>query len=785
LATLAVRDWIEHQTGWSIKKFVRTARRYRIVQIRAGQQTLAAADPLPNDLYDTLAKIKSSGSPHCEVGPTRRNSLAPPLNIHRRLVSTMDRHRESHADRETLRLADREDAVSDFKLNLPTDIPWTRVCVTEDMVDRNICDGRAPAKWNSSLAVFKYRPQDEDQIYDAYTITYLRVTATITGYQPLDKEIQGQIDWNGVNVSTVPGLTDLLNSYNPCTGAILQVSVAPQGSDAVPIDQYPFFLDFEPQKRELYELATDTGEKQSRSINALNVTKSAGATQSAEILDVDMGGGGGSGQASFAGTGAGFSYQAPNGQWGTKRLNADESLSTRSSDVATEKRETFSHTTQISQMYHLLDSYHLGTNRAVFFIQPRPHTLEEPSGFVRGPRPVEGIQEFFLVVAQPKQQDFCVSLRLDTSHLTTTAIMDYDRRSEPTSIASASAPIPTRHDIQAENVVGAQACFGTCWDVHYQCYRTDATDNVTYSAPAGYQIAGYDDLINDASHGTSDVVVTPDQQTLNINASAHGHNCFKGGDVCVNCPDTVQQWPGHARRQVQVNLMSTTPTQQVGETQTLLITTRGLCCCGGPNLKRNLKEGVVGIKDLPADLLPPAKRPYSSIRAVESSVAMSASVRDHEDGPCAQCAEKLSAAGGATQSGYSIRQANALSDHIRVETLRNLNDPYAEPQQFIDTDFFADQLQKRIVQTKEGRALLQAHASTVLPETAVIRLAEHLRWSADALTVGNMLTLRGVDLARATGLAAQDAQRARLTALGVAFRQQPPPAAQRASSSSD
>ncbi len=55
-------------------------------------------------------------------------------------------------------------------------------------------------------------------------------------------------------------------------------------------------------------------------------------------------------------------------------------------------------------MYHLLDSYHLGTNRAVFFVQPRPHTLEEPSGFVRGPRPVEGIQEVLLVFAQLKVQ---------------------------------------------------------------------------------------------------------------------------------------------------------------------------------------------------------------------------------------------------------------------------------------------------------------------------------------------------------------------------------------------
>jgi hypothetical protein len=34
-AALAVRLWIEHQTGWSIKKFVRTARRYRTVQINA------------------------------------------------------------------------------------------------------------------------------------------------------------------------------------------------------------------------------------------------------------------------------------------------------------------------------------------------------------------------------------------------------------------------------------------------------------------------------------------------------------------------------------------------------------------------------------------------------------------------------------------------------------------------------------------------------------------------------------------------------------------------------
>jgi hypothetical protein len=56
-AALAVSHWLEHQTGWSIKKFVRTARRYRTVQIKAGRQILTAADSLPDDLRDALSKI--------------------------------------------------------------------------------------------------------------------------------------------------------------------------------------------------------------------------------------------------------------------------------------------------------------------------------------------------------------------------------------------------------------------------------------------------------------------------------------------------------------------------------------------------------------------------------------------------------------------------------------------------------------------------------------------------------------------------------------------------------
>jgi hypothetical protein len=59
-AALGLSDWIERQTGWSINKFVRTARRYRTMQIRAGQQILTAADPLPENLRDALAPALSS-----------------------------------------------------------------------------------------------------------------------------------------------------------------------------------------------------------------------------------------------------------------------------------------------------------------------------------------------------------------------------------------------------------------------------------------------------------------------------------------------------------------------------------------------------------------------------------------------------------------------------------------------------------------------------------------------------------------------------------------------------
>jgi hypothetical protein len=59
-AALAVSRWIEARTGWSIRKFVRTARRYRTIAIQAGPRTITAADPVPDDLRQALDAISQA-----------------------------------------------------------------------------------------------------------------------------------------------------------------------------------------------------------------------------------------------------------------------------------------------------------------------------------------------------------------------------------------------------------------------------------------------------------------------------------------------------------------------------------------------------------------------------------------------------------------------------------------------------------------------------------------------------------------------------------------------------
>jgi hypothetical protein len=69
-------------------------------------------------------------------------------------------------------------------------------------------------------------------------------------------------------------------------------------------------------------------------------------------------------------------------------------------------------------MYQLFNGYHLGTNRALFVVTPRPHTSSD-NGFnlLDGERKLEGIQDMFLVVNVPSNlKGICVQASLDTGH---------------------------------------------------------------------------------------------------------------------------------------------------------------------------------------------------------------------------------------------------------------------------------------------------------------------------------------------------------------------------------
>lgn len=309
-------------------------------------------------------------------------------------------------------------------MSLPIDIPWKRLGTSKDMMD-NKPDRRYPIKWRSSLSIFYYEPPAEEQKLDDRIITYIKVSCTITGFQKLAEgpevsmlpkdllEPWKQVPWHNYYKSVRP--------YYPCYGAMLQVAVFPRGSSGqqFSLDKYPFIVDFEPKKREMYESATEAKQMMSQSRSGINVKKGTTTTEHQED-NFNFGGfiKGAVGKA--AGTHLGAGFNASGGRkWGTTTETVDQ----MTADYSREKRENYSYTTNISHMYHLMKGYHLGTNRALFLVLPRPHIMDSEYTFVNGPRKLEGIQEFFLTIERPKDvPKFCVEATLETAHLEGTTV---------------------------------------------------------------------------------------------------------------------------------------------------------------------------------------------------------------------------------------------------------------------------------------------------------------------------------------------------------------------------
>lgn len=300
-------------------------------------------------------------------------------------------------------------------LALPADIPWKRLASSSDMMDLTHGDRKFPPKWRSSVSVFYHEPEDLPETYCDRKVTYLKVVCSITGYQ-IGAELGTQKP--ATNDGWHQESTKLADLYHPCYGAILQVAISPNkkvNGKPIPLTDYPYIVDFEPKRRELYEAVTKSGEILGRSLSTLNVRKGATNTETTETASK---------------IGAEVGVKVPiegvpvegklSGEHAWKSGTAIEESNVRTTDDSREKRETYSHSTNLTQMYEIFTGYHLGSNRAVFYMVPRPHTVEEKDQytFVNGPRRLEGIQEVFLVVNRPKDvPGLCVEAFLETAHL--------------------------------------------------------------------------------------------------------------------------------------------------------------------------------------------------------------------------------------------------------------------------------------------------------------------------------------------------------------------------------
>jgi hypothetical protein len=489
------------------------------------------------------------------------------------------------------------------ELGYPTDIRWERVGVSTDMMTTIGIDKSRPPRWQSSIAVFRYVPTAEYQTYPGRRIVYFKVTCTITGYQPQSEEVRAAVDWKGLSLREVQDYEHSLSEPLPCHGAVIQVSVLPP--KIVPLDEYPYFLDFQPKQRVLYEQVTDGSDRSSRSVESLNVSKGAGSTHSLEVLDVNPGMSMATRTLLAPVTGADPSQAGPGA---TRQMGTAEANTVRTIEGSQESRETLSHTTQLSQMYTLFQAYHLGTNRALFFMSPRPHAQEEASGFFQTPRRLDGVQEIFLVVSQDDEQDLpCLTAQLDTSHLTRVPTLDYQRTTaaeEPS--ASADAPTPTSSSEFVEDRQG------------YDLRRVEVAASATYTAPDGYVIAGTVDLVNTATPlSSSDVVVAADQRSLTVSgvAVATGEFQHLTGVLPIRVTTAVMEgaWgviadatganaipqvrnaaPGSFTRTVAVSLRSEHPVVNTGEQTTLLLTSRSVTTCAREDASVKGADSSVG-----------------------------------------------------------------------------------------------------------------------------------------------------------------------------------------------
>lgn len=479
----------------------------------------------------------------------------------------------------------------------------------------------------------------------------------------------------------------------------------------VPVElvDYPHIIGMEPQRRDLYQAATETGEILTASNSGVATTKSFTDIESTE-------------------TSAKFGVKIPvaegagaiTGSTSRTSRNTDKSQWEVKTDASRERRETQGTSTQISQMYNLLTGYHKGTNRGVHLLLARPHVLQPTDyrTFVQGLRSIEGIQEFFLIVARPEEIDgLCIEAFLETGHFPEGVYVDtppvnYHERFEDFVVTASSG------DRAIEEFLSSTYTIESGW-----------VANRLKGDPfhSGIEFLGGSDRFGD---------LTPD----NVEEGISDFNYQLLDDFTVQVSGQLRHPsdpPGRNEAELEFRVFTRSQEPKRNDRQPhadldrLLITSRGLCAC--------FESG-----DCPRIVPPPVPEPPY----VESIV----------DEPVVRMNSALLTREGAGQS-----RMPAMKDLVRqIESTMTTSwkaprrRPFGEVG-FLESDYFTEQMTELLPDEYLDTALTRGPE---LPDSAVKSLGEDR-------TIGDVLELDLSRFARLTSSSIEDATEMRHRLLGI------------------
>jgi len=285
----------------------------------------------------------------------------------------------------------------DDALPIPLEIPWRLAATTQHLKEGFPND--------TTLALFVYEPKTPQLTsdYPGERLVYLKFTVTVS---PCHLDSSSLPEW----------ASSPLVGGSPVLHVVLDVGVTPEPFETGGIR--PYFHAASPIRRSMIETGVVGHEIFEGEADALAIGKSASSvyeTVGSKVTTNKKGSSGGL---------PGIFNIDKNSVETTvdSSRSLDQYQETVERDASVERKELLSHMTNVANVITLLNAKHVGSPFLRFSLSPRPLTqlFVDPSDpnlwykqlLQRRSSGIEGIQEFFAVVAVPRHMDFCVQALL-------------------------------------------------------------------------------------------------------------------------------------------------------------------------------------------------------------------------------------------------------------------------------------------------------------------------------------------------------------------------------------